>query len=144
MNRTIELKAAKSLRCKDVALGEPRSADAYYNIPALCFMALPSKGAQGTETQFKMFDFNLVSFFIGLLVGVATGDVFFYIIMLIFKPSYARQYEMIKKQRSKEINVVVEYKLDDEGHVIRQRIWPCSGDSKTKVEDGTGTRLSNQ
>lgn len=91
-----------------------------------------------------MLDFDLISFFIGLLLGIATGDVFFYIILLIFKPSYARQYEMIKKQRSKEINVVVEYKLDDDGHVIRQRIWPCCGDSKAEVEDGTGTRLSNQ
>ena len=91
-----------------------------------------------------MLDFDLISFFIGLLVGVATGYVFFYIILLIFKPSYARQYEMIKKQRRKEINVVVEYKLDDDGHVIRQRIWPCCGDSKAEVEDGTGTRLSNQ
>ena len=44
-----------------------------------------------------MLDFDLISFFIGLFVGIATGDVFFYIIMLIFKPSYARQYEMIKK-----------------------------------------------
>lgn len=83
-----------------------------------------------------MLDFDLVSFFIGLLLGVATGDVFFYIIMLVFKPSYARQYEMIEKQRSKEIEVIVEYKSGDDSQVVRQRVWPCCGSSKSKVENG--------
>ena len=83
-----------------------------------------------------MLDFDLVSFFIGLILGVATADVFFYIIMLVLKPSYARQYEMIEKQRSKEIEVIVEYKSGDDSHVVRQRIWPCSGNSKAEVKDG--------
>lgn len=83
-----------------------------------------------------MLDFDLISFFVGLFLGVATGDVFFYIIMPVFKPSYARQYEMIEKQRSKEIEVIVEYKSGDNSHVVRQRVWPCGGNSKAEVENG--------
>lgn len=83
-----------------------------------------------------MFDFDLFWFFIGLVVGIMFGDFFLYLVTLIFKPSYARQYEVIKKQRSKEVNVIVEYKSDDDSYIVRERIWPCSGKHKREVEDG--------
>ena len=132
MNRTIELKAAKSLRCKDVALGEPRSADAYHYIPALCFMALPSKGARGTMIT----DTHLFWFVIGFFVGAVFSEAFLSLVTLLVRSARNAHDKSIHAKRCEEVEIIIEYKINKRRAVARKKIWPRPVDEEQAAHDG--------